>query len=673
MGWSTICSRLLVCLVFMQAYLCSFAQNSHSDSVKIFSLLKQSDVLLDLAKHDSAMIYAKQALDLSRHQQYIKGEGWSLIKVGDILIADDQLKEAAANAATIARIGRQLKDSTIVAVALLHRAQVKLYEDDHDSAIHFFHASLANKLEKQRITYTALAYNDLGFTYGKKEQIEKMTEYCLNALAIYEELGDATGCAMTLGNISTVYYNLEKMDKAVEYAKRAIMYREKAGNTDKLALACCNISNMLTRTNFEEAVKYSQLCEKYALQSGNEYRIRHSYITAALIANGQKDVPKALDYELKTIASLEKERDDLPMLSRRYIAAAFYTEMLKQDTAVTLGYFKKSINLSQQIGNKGNLRDAYRYMSDFYMRKKVFEQAYTNFKKHVLYKDSLAFQSQQQNIDELEKKYETAKKDVEIEKLNAGQRIKQLEIGKQKTTINGIVAGSVLLLLIAAIAFSRYKLKKKLEQQTAMQEMRNHIASDLHDDIGASLSNINILNELTRRNSNNPEKVNEYLSKASEDIRQVSEGISDIVWNINPRYDNLGHLFVRMKRYASDILDGKNINYHIEFPENTGELKLDMDKRRDLYLLFKEAVNNLAKYSQATNAIIRLAMDHGQIRLVIQDNGTGFDMQQVKPGNGLQNMQQRAGLLKGALSIDSKPGAAPGWNWKCLYSNHPIV
>lgn len=727
MGWSTICSRLLVCLVIVQASLCSFAQNNHSDSVKIFSLLKQSDVLLDLAKHDSAMLYAKQALDLSRKQQYAKGEGWSLIKLGDILIADDQLKEATANAATITRIGRQLKDSTIVAVSLLHRAQIKLYEGDHDSAIHFFQASLTNKLEKERITYTALAYNDLGFTHGKKEQIEKLTEYCLKALAIYEELGDATGCAMALGNISTVYYNLEKMDKAVEYAKRSLVYREKAGNIDKLALACCNIANMLTRSNFEEAVKYSQLCEKYALQSGNEYRIRHSYITAGLIANGQKDVPKAMDYELKTISSLEKERDDLPMLSRRYIAAAFYTEMLKQDTGTTLEYFKKSITLSQQIGNKSNLRDAYRYMSDFYMRKKVFEEAYTNYKKHVLYKDSLAFQSQQQNIDELEKKYETAKKDVEIEKLNADQRIKQLEIEKQKAIINGnqleaqqkeneislllqqrqlqdlklnqqnqelqkqqllaknkeqelqiaqkekllnqsqlktqkqlrngIVAGSVLLLLIAAIAFSRYKLKKKLEQQTAMQEMRNHIASDLHDDIGASLSNINILNELTRRNSKNPEKVDEYLSKASEDIRQVSEGISDIVWNINPRYDNLGHLFVRMKRYASDILDGKNINYHIEFPENTGDLKLEMDKRRDLYLLFKEAVNNLAKYSKATDATIKLAMDQGQIRLVIQDNGTGFDLQQVKPGNGMQNMQQRAMLLKGALSIDSKPGA----------------
>jgi signal transduction histidine kinase len=237
------------------------------------------------------------------------------------------------------------------------------------------------------------------------------------------------------------------------------------------------------------------------------------------------------------------------------------------------------------------------------------------------------------------------------------KQLNQNQLANQKQLRNAIIAGSVLLLLMAAIGFSRFKLKKKLQQQSAIQEMRNHIASDLHDDVGASLSIINILNELTRRNSTNPQKVNEYLSKASEDIRQVSEGISDIVWNINPRYDNLEHLFIRMKRYASDILDGKNINYVMNFPEDTGEAKLDMDKRRDLYLIFKEAVNNLAKYSQASDAVIKLSIDSNSIRMFIQDNGRGFDINLVKDGNGLQNMKQRASLLNGRLDIQTKSGA----------------
>lgn len=719
MGCKPDLRRLLACICVMLCIHSTLAQNN-ADTARIFRLLKQADALLDMAKHDSAMLLSKQALDLSTKQKYLKGEAWSLVKMGDIHIASDELKEAELNAAALYRSGKLLKDSVLTAISYMHRAQVKLYEDEYDSAIYLFDISLAGALSKARNYYTALAYNDLGFTWGKKESWERKIEFCLKALAIYEVLNYPTGCAMALGNISSVYYAMNIPDKAVDYAKRSLIYREKAGNIDLLALACCNLSQNLLRTNFDEAVKYGELCEKYAQQSGNSSRIRHSYITASLIANAKRDNTKAFEYELKTIASLEEENDDPIMLARRYIAAAFYTDMLKQDTAVTLGYFMKSINLSRKLNQKGNLRDVYMYMSDFYTRKKSFEPAFASYRKHILYKDSLALEVQQQNIAELETKYETAKKDNEIDRLNADQRIKQLEIEKQKAIINGnqleaqqkeneislllqqkklqdeeilkqqllarnkeqelqlaqqekqlnvnqlksqkqvrngLIAGAVLLIVIAAFAFSRYKLKKKLEQQTAMQEMRNHIASDLHDDIGASLSNINILNELTRRNITNPQKVNEYLSKASEDIRQVSEGISDIVWNINPRFDNLGHLFVKMKRYASDILDGKNISYNIEFPEQSGDWKLDMDKRRDLYLLFKEGINNLAKYSNATNATIRLAMEEEQIKLLIEDNGAGFDMELVKPGNGLQNMKQRASLLNGALSIKSHPGA----------------
>ena len=707
----------------------SFAQagKRQVDSATIFQLITQSDELLTRAVYDSARMLARQAQAYSQQQRYAKGEAWSLIAINDILIAEDSLETAERNASIIHRMGRSLKDSVIVAISNLHRGQVNLYEEEYDSAVYYIESSLNGGLNDELFNYTALACNDLGFCYGKKNELQKMTDYCLRSLQIYERLNDPTGCAMALGNISTVYYDLEMYEKAADYALRAVEYREKAGNIDKLALACCNLAQIYVLFNKDEAVKYSKFCEKYALQSGNEGRLRQFYSTASVIANVQKNNDDALQYELKTIASLEKEQDDMPMLSRRLIAAAFYSEMLKQDTTVTLGYFRKSIRISDSIKNKVNLRDVYRYLADFNFRSKNFEQAYASYRKHILYKDSLDYAQQQQNVTELETKYETTKKDAEIGRLNAEQRIKQLEIEKQKAIINGntlealqkeneislliqqrqlqdlklqqqneellkqqllarnkeqelqlaqkekllnqnqlksqkqlrngIIGGSILLILIAAIAFSRYKLKKRLEQQTAMQEMRNHIASDLHDDIGASLSNINILNELTRRNSANPQKVNEYLSKASEDIRQVSEGISDIVWNINPRYDNLEHLFIRMKRYASDILDGKNINYNIEFPDKTGDWKLDMDKRRDLYLLFKEGVNNLAKYSNATNATIKLQMEQGQIRLIIQDNGAGFDMEQVKPGNGLQNMKQRALLLKGALSIDSQPGA----------------
>ena len=186
--------------------------------------------------------------------------------------------------------------------------------------------------------------------------------------------------------------------------------------------------------------------------------------------------------------------------------------------------------------------------------------------------------------------------------------------------------------------------------------MRNHISQDLHDDIGASLSNINILNELARRNLSQPDVSAGYLSKASEDIQRISESLSDIVWNINPRYDQLETLFVRMKRYAADMFDGKNIHSRFVFPETENGIQLSMTQRRDLYLVFKEAVNNLVKYSGASEALVQLSADNNQLKMLISDNGKGFDRSLVRAGNGLHNMEQRARSSGGEISISSEPG-----------------
>ncbi len=205
------------------------------------------------------------------------------------------------------------------------------------------------------------------------------------------------------------------------------------------------------------------------------------------------------------------------------------------------------------------------------------------------------------------------------------------------------------LILVSYIIYSFFKYR--INQLKKLQEIRNSISRNLHDDIGASLSNINILNELAKRNAGNTKKQAEYLDKASEDIQQTSENLSDIVWNINPHYDDLNNLLIRMKRYAADMMEGKNINYNFKFPETLVVVKLPMDKRRNFFLIFKEAVNNLAKYSGATQAGIHIHTHGDILTMEIEDNGKGFDMAAELAGNGLKNMQQRAALCNGSITI----------------------
>ena len=185
--------------------------------------------------------------------------------------------------------------------------------------------------------------------------------------------------------------------------------------------------------------------------------------------------------------------------------------------------------------------------------------------------------------------------------------------------------------------------------------MRNNISRNLHDDIGASLSNINILNELTKRNMNDEGKAKAYLAKAGDDIQRISESLSDIVWNINPQYDDLDNLFIRMKRYAADMLDGKDIAAQLIFPADTEKMYMPMDQRRDFYLIFKEAVNNLAKYSKATEATVEVRSSDHSIHLLVADNGKGFDVKNNRSGNGIQNMKQRAAKWQAVLQVQSAP------------------
>ncbi|MBC7937301.1 MAG: hypothetical protein H7Y86_18300 [Rhizobacter sp.] len=212
-------------------------------------------------------------------------------------------------------------------------------------------------------------------------------------------------------------------------------------------------------------------------------------------------------------------------------------------------------------------------------------------------------------------------------------------------------------LMILIVFFAAWKiLQYRIAQVKKLQHMRNSISRNLHDDIGASLSNIGILNELAKRNvSSNAGKATEYLNRAAEDIQHISENLGDIVWNINPLFDNINDLLIRMKRYAADMAEGKNINCVFEIAEDA-DINLPMDKRRDFYLLYKEAINNMVKHSAAKNAFIKITVAASRLYLLIKDDGKGFDENLKKDGNGLSNMRQRAHQLSGKLLIDSSPG-----------------
>lgn len=206
---------------------------------------------------------------------------------------------------------------------------------------------------------------------------------------------------------------------------------------------------------------------------------------------------------------------------------------------------------------------------------------------------------------------------------------------------------------ILVYAFYRYRLRKAVE----LEKMRTRIATDLHDDIGATLSSISMYSEVLKNQVKEKlPQLEPVLTRMGENSRDMVASMSDIVWAINPGNDDGEKLLQRMESYATDMCAVKRIQLHFTADEQLKKVCLKLEHRKNIYLVFKEAVNNAVKYSEAENIWVMVKLQGKQLHLSVKDDGKGFDEQTVIKGNGLKNLQLRAGEIKGTLTIDSEKG-----------------
>lgn len=196
----------------------------------------------------------------------------------------------------------------------------------------------------------------------------------------------------------------------------------------------------------------------------------------------------------------------------------------------------------------------------------------------------------------------------------------------------------------------------KSERLRELEQVRRRIASDLHDDIGSSLTQISIWSEVLQRDisKQNGEIVSEPLKLIGNSSRELVDAMSDIVWAINPEKDFLSELSRKMRRFAADIFTARNIEFTFDPPQFTEELAIGANLRREVFLIFKEAINNIVKHSKCRIVAIDFRVENADIYLTLRDDGTGFDiLQNTSGGHGLSNMKTRAEGLGGTLEIVS--------------------
>jgi signal transduction histidine kinase len=198
-----------------------------------------------------------------------------------------------------------------------------------------------------------------------------------------------------------------------------------------------------------------------------------------------------------------------------------------------------------------------------------------------------------------------------------------------------------------------------LRQKEALEKERARIARDIHDQVGASLTQLSLLAELVESDKHHPEEVEGHARQIEQTALETTRALDEIVWTVNPSNDTLDGLITYVCKYAQDYLALAALRYRLEVPPQLPNISITPELRHNVFLAAKEAVNNVVKHSEATAAWLRLRLEPGRFTLEIEDNGRGLSPGAADKGrNGLRNMRKRLEDVGGEFSI--APGAEGG-------------
>ena len=503
---------------------------------------------------------------------------------------------------------------------------------------------------KLNATLREASLNNIGSTFEALGQMDSALVYSMKAIEVQEKniklfkLPDSSPYEM-VGNIFTFD---KKYDKALEYYTMALVLASNYDNFKNMSIFENKIGNVydLKKQN-NEAIKHYK--KALALAESEKYLLLQTDALSNLgrLYTQLKNYPEALKYLNKNL-EICKVAESANALSTAYLALGD-VYMMQKKYAQAGKYLNEAYNLNDQIEDILDKKATISALVNFYAETGDFKNAYKFSMKEKQYADSLAAQNSEQLRQDLISRYESDKKEEQIKVLQEEQKNADF---RQKTWIFGVILG----ILLVGFAFAYVVSRNRLKQLQASQKLRNQIATDLHDEIGSTLSSISILSEIVssqqKSNTINPQ----ILQQVSNDAREVIEKMDDIIWTINPENDSGSDLETRLKSFAIPLFESKEIDFKFDFPADMESVKIDMTKRRDIYLILKEAINNLVKYSDTKSAHIEGRVVGNKLIFKIIDTGIGFDTKDESNRNGQKNMHSRAKKIGADFDIQSEVG-----------------
>ena len=548
-----------------------------------------------------------------------------------------------------------------------------------DSAIIFYKNSDHPKAKK----WMANAYGDIGNGLKTQNDLQQSVQYYLKSITLFEQLGLTDELVIRHCNISTLFGDIHEYDKQKEYAYKALSSAKFSGSKQSLFMAYFILANYFNIQNdgktarlyldssgayFDESANINSVdvIFSYYLITADVFKKLNQYDSAFYFFQKNLEVSKKYNYSYG-IAESQLQMGAIAILQKKYIEAEKYLLAGIED-AKAVNYF-------------GMLDNGYKYLSDIYAVTGRYKLAYEFFQKYKEIADSAVNLESKKNIRELEKKYETEKKESLIKQLEAEKKAQQLSI-RQKNTLNYIlIAGAIILLIISLLSYRTYKQKQKLQQQriseletqqqlTATEAVlkgeeqeRTRLAKDLHDGLGGMLSGIkysfntmkgNLI--MTPENNQAFERSMDMLDSSIKEMRRVAH-------NMMPEALVKFGLDTALKDFCNDInkSGALQVSYQSIGLENA---MIEQTTAITIYRIVQELINNTMKHAAAKNAVVQVAKSDDKLSVTVEDDGKGFDVSILnlakgRPddgagrGIGWSNIQNRVEFLKGTLDVQS--------------------
>ena len=291
------------------------------------------------------------------------------------------------------------------------------------------------------------------------------------------------------------------------------------------------------------------------------------------------------------------------------------------------------------------------FFSELYRRWGKYEKALTYTDEYSELRDSIQSANKNQALLLYQTQYETKEKENKIVQLETENEIQALQA---RATRNKFLGGGILLLLLAGFVVMRQYFRNKVQRAVQIERLRNKISSDLHDDVGSILTGLAMQTEILEHTL--PEENKGRLSRITDMSRSAMSRMRDAVWAMDAQKDNWDSLVDRMNEFASETLTTKDIGFKIQQKGIDGQAKLSGELRQNLYLIFKEALTNILKHSDATATEILLDNTGAAFEMIIKDNGSLKEKNYKTTGQGTKNMRTRAERIDGNLTSNYKDG-----------------